>query len=232
MDDERTLGAEVEEAADLPEEELTSAETQEAADPVESTVTEEPGQHQRTEMDSRFAEMRRENERLQREHAQMQSALSRYFEGDNAVDLAIRAQAYAEDRAEADVRAEYERDAEYEDMKSKYEEMEQTLLDLQVEQMMKEGLQEIQQINPNVKSLDELGESFLNFIGAGLSTKEAYYATITMEQKEKVMPPDAIGKVSDTRIERDYYTSEELDNLTDEEIDANWDKVWKSMQRL
>jgi tripartite-type tricarboxylate transporter receptor subunit TctC len=83
-----------------------------------------------------------------------------------------------------------------------------------------------------VKSLDELGDKFSNFIRAGLPTKEAYYATKAMELKEKVYAPDAIGRVSDSKVERDYYTSAELDALTDEEMDANWDKVMRSMGRL
>jgi hypothetical protein len=53
-----------------------------------------------------------------------------------------------------------------------------------------------------------------------------------MKNKEKVFAPDPIGRVSDNRVERDYYTSEELDNLTDEELDANWDKVMRSMDLL
>ncbi len=55
---------------------------------------------------------------------------------------------------------------------------------------------------------------------------------MAQQQKEKIFAPDAIGRVADTKVERDYYTSEELDNLTDEEMDANWDKVMRSMTRL
>ena len=55
-----------------------------------------------------------------------------------------------------------------------------------------------------------------------------------MNSKEKVFAPSPIGKVSDNRIERDYYTSEEIDNLTDEELDdpVIWEKVMKSMSLL
>ena len=71
-------------------------------------------------------------------------------------------------------------------------------------------------------------------IAAGLSDKEAYYATLAMNSKEKVFAPSPIGKVSDNRVERDYYTSEEIDNLTDEELDdpVIWEKVMKSMSLL
>jgi hypothetical protein len=97
---------------------------------------------------------------------------------------------------------------------------------------MREGLREVQAIDPNVKSLDDLGDTFTNLIANGIPTKQAYYAAKAMELNEKVLAPTAIGRVSDTKAERDYYTSEELDNLTDEEMDANWDKVMRSMGRL
>ena len=80
--------------------------------------------------------------------------------------------------------------------------------------------------------MDDLGESCINYISAGLDATDAYYASILKDQKEKVYPPSEIGKISDTKIDRDYYTSEELENLTDEELDANWDKVMRSMKRL
>ena len=114
----------------------------------------------------------------------------------------------------------------------RYASLEDELLNAQVDRLMQEGLREVQAIDPNVKSLDALGESFARLIANGVPTKEAYYASKAMELKEKILAPDAIGRVSDTKTERDYYTSEELDNLTDEEMDANWDKVMRSMGRL
>jgi hypothetical protein len=108
------------------------------------------------------------------------------------------------------------------------------MLEMEIDRRMRDGLREIQEIDPNIKSLDELGDSFIHMIAAGLSNKEAYYASLALKSNEKVFAPDAIGKVSDNRIERDYYTSEEIDNLTDEELDDPdiWAKVMKSMERL
>lgn len=232
MDDEMTLdtSVEMEEVAELPE---SSEETQEVAEPVEESTSAEET-NRRTDSDSAFAEMRRANQRLEKENAQMMAALGRYFDGKDATELSLMAQAYAEERAYDDVRAEYDKNEEYEDMKSKYEALEQEMLDIQVEQMMREGLREIQEIDPNVKSLDDLGDTFGNFIAAGLSTKEAYYATLTMNSREKVIPPSDLGKIAETKVDRDYFTAEELDNLdmTDEEYEANRDKIMRSMNRL
>lgn len=226
--------AEIQEVAE-PEmdEALESAETQEVAEPDTAVdSTEETGQPERTEADARFAEMRRQNQQLEREAKMMREALARYFEGETAEELSINANAYAEERDPDEYRKEWEREQDYERAIRENEELRDQMLNMEIDKRMREGLREVQEIDSNIKSLDELGESFINMIAAGLTTKEAYYATLAMKSKEKVFAPDPIGRVSDNRVERDYYTSEELDNLTDEELEANWDKVWRSMDLL
>ena len=228
--------AEIQEVAD-PEmdEALESAETQEVADPDEaeySEDTQEVETHERTEADARFAEMRRQNQQLERDAQMMREALSRYFEGETAEELSINANAYAEERDPDEYRQEWEREQDYERALRENEELRDRMLEMEIDKRMEEGLREVKEIDPNIKSLDELGESFIHMIAAGLTTKEAYYATLAMKNNEKVYAPDPIGRVSDNRVERDYYTSEELDNLTDEELDANWDKVMRSMDLL
>jgi hypothetical protein len=235
MDENYNESAEIQEVAEPETDALESEETQEVAETAPDTEisesTEQPT-HQRSDADAAFAEMRRQNQALENEKRQMMEALQRYFDGESVEDLVINANAYAEQRDPEDYRQDYERDREYEDLKARYASLEDELLNAQVDRLMQEGLREVQAIDPNVKSLDALGESFARLIANGVPTKEAYYASKAMELKEKILAPDAIGRVSDTKTERDYYTSEELDNLTDEEMDANWDKVMRSMGRL
>ena len=235
MDENINESAEIQEVAEPETEALESEETQEVAETAPDTEisesTEQPT-HQRSDADAAFAEMRRQNQALENEKRQMMEALQRYFDGESVEDLVINANAYAEQRDPEDYRQDYERDREYEDLKARYASLEDELLNAQVDRLMQEGLREVQAIDPNVKSLDALGETFARLISNGVPTKEAYYASKAMELKEKVLAPDVIGRVSDTKAERDYYTSEELDNLTDEEMDANWDKVMRSMGRL
>ena len=215
---------------------IESAEIQEVAEPDEADYSEnaqdEYETHERTEADARFAEMRRQNQQLERDAQMMRDALSRYFEGETAEELSINANAYAEERDPDEYRQEWEREQDYERAIRENEELRDRMLEMEIDKRMEEGLREVKEIDPNVKSLDELGESFIHMIAAGLTTKEAYYATLAMRNNEKVFAPDPIGRVSDNRVERDYYTSEELDNLTDEELDANWDKVMRSMDLL
>lgn len=235
MDENINESAEIQEVAEPENEALESAETQEVAEPDtadNSNEVAESAERERTEADARFAEMRRQNQQLEREAQMMREALSRYFEGETAEELSINANAYAEERDPDEYRAEWERQQDYEKAIQENEALRSQMLDMRVRELMRDGLREIQEIDPSIKSLDELGSSFAKMIGAGLSNKEAYYATLAMNNKDKVFAPDPIGRVSDNRIERDYYTSEELDNLTDEELDANWDKVMRSMKLL
>ena len=235
MDENYNESAEIQEVAEPETEALESEETQEVAETAPDTdnseSTEQPT-HQKNDTDAAFAEMRRQNQALENEKRQMMEALQRYFDGESVEDLVINANAYAEQRDPDEYRQDYERDREYEDLKARYESLEDELLNAQVDRLMQDGVREVQAIDPNVKSLDDLGESFARLIANGVPTKEAYYASKAMELKEKILAPDVIGRVSDTKAERDYYTSEELDHLTDEEMDANWDKVMRSMGRL
>ena len=232
MDENYNESVETQEVAEPETEALESEETQEVAETAPETETPSEPQSGRSEADAAFAEMRRQNQALQHERELMMSALNRYFDGDTVEELVINANAYAEQRDPEDYRQEFELSRDFESLKARNAELEEQLLDAQVERLMRDGLREVQAIDPNVKSLDDLGDSFARLIANGVPTKEAFYAARAMELKEKILAPDAIGRVSDTKTERDYYTSEELDNLTDEEMDANWDKVMRSMGRL
>lgn len=238
MDENINESAEIQEVAE-PETDISeSAEKQEVAEPdtadSSNEATEETPKHTRTESDAAFAEMRRQNQQLEREARMMREALSRYFEGETAEELSINANAYAEERDPDEYRKEWERQQDYERTMRENEALRDQMLEMEIDKRVRDALSEIQGIDPSVKSLDELGDSFIHMIAAGLSNKEAYYATLAMKSKEKVFAPSPIGQVSDNRAERDYYTSEEIDNLTDEELDDPkvWEKVMKSMDLL
>ena len=237
MEENINESAENQEVAEPETDSLAGAEEQEVAEPdtaESSTEVAEEQAHQRTEMDAAFAEMRRQNQQLEREARMMREALSTYFEGETAEELSINANAYAQQRDPDEYRKEWEKQQDYERAIQENETLKEQMLELEVDRRMESALRTIQEIDPSVKSLDELGQSFVNMIAAGLSDKEAYYATLAMNSKEKVFAPSPIGKVSDNRVERDYYTSEEIDNLTDEELDDPkiWEKVMRSMDLL
>lgn len=228
---------EVAEPADVASEEMGEA-AELPTEPTESPE-EQPEPTEQSRQDAAFAQMRRDNQELQRQLQEqqriaqdLQNALGLYFEGDTAEDLSIAARAYAEQRSADDVRQDYEREREFERISAENRTLQEQLTDIQVDRLMREALTEIQSIDPTVKDLESLGNDFADFIAAGLSTKQAYYAAKSLESNEKIYAPPSIGKAQNQPVERDYYTSEELDLLTDEEINANRDKVWRSMNRL
>lgn len=239
--------AENQEVAEPENESLESAENQEVAELENSETSDtnesvEPEESSgRTEADAAFAEMRRRIQELEgtnadlvRRNGEMHGALSRYFEGEDDEELIINANAYAEERDPDDYRADYERERELEALRAQNEELQERLTDVEVQRIADEGLREIQALDPNIKSLDELGQAFIDFIAGGLDIKKAYYATLAYNNNERIYAPDAIGRVADTKSERDYFTSEELDALTDEELadDKIFAKAMRSMERL
>ena len=190
MDEDYNINDTSEETVEVAEplnEDEESVETAEVADPSESEeVVSEPEENQeggRTSQDSAFAEMRRRNRELENDNKLMFDALNRYFTGDDARELSIQANAYADSRDPEEVRAEFERSREEEELRSENEELKEQLMNIQIEQRMAEDLRTIQGIDPTVKSLDDLGESFINYISAGLDATDAYYASLLKDQK-------------------------------------------------
>ena len=237
MDENTNVSAEIQEVAEPETEALESAETQEVAEPETTAETpkEEPKSTGKTEQDAAFAEMRRQNQELERNNRLMREALLRYFDGETDEELSMKANAYAEQMSPEEYQQTWEHDREFERLQSENEALQSMLMDAEAERLMRDDLTAVQAIDPNIKSLDELGESFVKMrlnSEMPLTAEEAYYACKARELNSKVLAPDAIGKVSETKAERDYYTSAELDALSDEEMDANWDKVMRSLQRL
>ena len=221
-------GAEVQEVAE-PVVEETGAEEQEVAEPASGG---------KTEADSAFAELRRRAEEAERQRAeyetqnqQMIEALGLYFDGDNATDLAIAARANAKQISPEEERAQYEAEQMRLTMSEENKRLQEENLALRVEQMMSRDLSKIQEIDPDVKSLEDLGETFANYIRAGLSSVEAYYAVKAREAKEKVVPPKTVGKVTTTKGESSYFTPDEVEAMSDEEIDKNFDAILSSMKQ-
>lgn len=236
MDETMNESVETQEVAEPETEALESEEKQEAAEPAEAeSSTEESPKQGKNDTDSAFAEMRRSNQQLQRDNELMKNALLRYFDGETAEELSINANAYAEQRDPEEYRQEWEQNQKFENLQAENDDLKEQLLNAQVEKMMRDDLAEVRQIDDSVQSLDELGEAFVNMrLHGGLSAKEAFYACKAMELKERVLAPDAIGRVADTKVERDYFTFEELQNLTDEELNDPeiWAKARKSLAKL
>lgn len=171
----------------------TSVEIQEVAEPVISEetveVAEQPLEQEveqekpkSSPQDSAFANMRREiekhrteSERLKNENQKYIEALKRFgFNGANTDDILDQVNAHYYGKTVDEIRTEriasetakQEHDAILEKLKT-YEMKE-------IETQMANDLASIQKINPNIQSLDELGQPFFDLVSKGIDGVKAY----------------------------------------------------------
>lgn len=100
----------------------------------------------------------------------------------------------------------------------------QTQLDtfkpLAIQKLMADDLAKIQTVNPEVKSLDELGEDFFALMGALRDPVLAYDALQAKKARETKPVPQDIGAVNaSSSKEKDFYTSAEVDKLTSKDYE-------------
>jgi hypothetical protein len=218
-------GAEEPEVA-APAEESEGAEVQEPAEPVVDDG--------KTSADSAFAEMRRQNEEYQRRIEELEianeeydEALGYFFEGD---DKALQAQAIAEERSLEDVRAERESQDEFERLRNENETLQERIEKIEIEQMMAEDLRKIQEIDPSVKSLDELGEEFFREISNGADAELVFLGLQAKRERESAKTPEPVGKVNEGG-EESYFTREDVMSMSPEEVHKNYDAIRKSQMK-
>lgn len=194
----------------------------------EAEVAEQPTG--KTDADARFAAMRRELEQAKADKQALEDALGNFFEGDTEQKI-ISAQAMAQNKTEEEIRAEIEAENERDRLEQENEQLSEELLDYQTRARMEHDLQEIQKIDPEVKDLDSLGKDYADYIRAGLTGTQAYYAMKAKESAEKPQPPAEIGKVNQSSGPKDFYTKEEVESMTQEEVHKNYDAIRKSMSQ-
>lgn len=224
-----------------PTEEVTGVEEQETAEPV-SEETVEPEETGKTEEDAAWARMRREAEQArkeaeaaQRELAELkarnearESAYSRLTGNDNGEIAAI---AEATGMSEDEVIAEIEAAQESAQKDLLIEQLQNQVTSIEAERMMQADLETIRKVDPSLKSLEDLGDGYIEYIAAGLDPVKAYWAIKAEERANEVTPPKEIGRVETAPAEKDYYTDAEIDAMSSEELTKNWKKVMASWDR-
>lgn len=216
-------GAEETEAADLSESDVEDGTGEEETEPAEPSG--------KSDADAAFAQMRRENEQLKADAAKYEEALQYFFDGEDPDEMLVQAQATAEDRDEDDVREEREAAEEWERLTQENDALNEQVIDLQARQRMAEDLRDIQAIDPEVKSLDDLGDTFLDYIAQGLSGKQAYYAAKAQDEVEKTVPPQPPGRVNQSSEPKSFFTQDEVKNMSQKEVHENYDAIRKSMTK-
>lgn len=223
-----------------PTEEVTGVEEQETAEPVsEETVEEEP---KKTEEDAAWARMRRESEQARKELEAAQKELaelkakeeareatySRLTGSDNG-DIAAIAEATG--MSEDEVLAEIEAAQESAQKDLLIEQLQEKVTSIEAERLMQADLEKIRKVDPSLKSLEDLGEGYIEYISAGLDPIKAYWAIKAEERANEVTPPKEIGRVETTAAEKDYFTDAEIDAMSSEELTKNWKKIMASWDR-
>ena len=100
-----------------------------------------------------------------------------------------------------------------------------------VELAIEHDLKVIQKIDPNVKSLEELGDTFIRLIASGANAEDAYYAAIAKKEKETKSPAKPPGKIGQSGGEKDFFTKEEVEQMSPEEVHKNYEKIKTSMKK-
>ena len=172
------------------ENENTSVEIQEVAEPVnESVETVEVAEQPEvseveevvevkpkfTEKDTAYANMRRESERLKSENERYKEALQRFgFNGSNSDDIIDQANAHYYGKSVEEIRnnriAKEQEKQKHDELMEKVNYYETK----EIEERMQSDLAKIQKINPQIKSLGELGEPYFDLIRRGIDGERAY----------------------------------------------------------
>ncbi len=105
------------------------------------------------------------------------------------------------------------------------------LASVKAEKQMQADLAEIQKIDPSITSCEQLGESYVSYIKAGLSATDAYFAVKSKEAATTPSAPKEIGKVNSEPPEKDFFTKEEVDAMTSEQRYKNADKILASFSK-
>jgi hypothetical protein len=241
--DEELTGAEVQEVADPEAAAAESENNQEAAAPG-ATEEQKKGTGGETdaapardlERDAAFAQLRRELEQQRQTASQIEQeknraieALSYFFPGDNPV---VAAKAHYFQKPPDVIQKEMEAQSRAQSLEKENQSLRQVLINSQVQAAMNRDLAEIQKIDPGVKSLDSLGESFLSLMATGkVSAADAYYATQARKEKEAKNPPPVVGPVNTGQKEKDFFSAAEVRGMTPDEVRRNLDKINKSMSK-
>ena len=138
-----------------------------------------------------------------------------------SADVAPRAQSMADNSKFRKLRLENER------LKSENERLQAE----EIERLMQEDLAQIRKLAPEVESLEALGDDFADLIAAGVRAPVAFAA---ISQLKKANTPPETGAVGGSdKGEKEYYSPEEVDALSEAELDNEriWQRVRKSMTK-
>lgn len=232
---ENFVNAEQEGVVDLQETDLESSEDDKTQQMSENVANSQPsGKAQSFEDNHAFAEMRKKNEFVQNENQRLLDSLKNLGYQGTAEEIAEQI-AIEQSGMSAD---EYRRQEAFIEERIKNHprvvEAEKFARNLRFEK----DLQAIKESYPDckAKSVEELGEVFLNLMRSGtVDAVDAYAAQLAHDKRKVSKIPPKIGALKNSQLpDKEYYSNDELDrlNLTDLDDPTVFEKAMKSMQKL
>lgn len=239
MADFESTSVETSEVAE-PTTEDTGVEEQETAEPV--SESEKPEETGKTEEDAAWARMRRESEQAKKDLEAAQKELAELKAKNEARDETysrltgsdkgdIAAIAEATGMSEDEVLAEIEAAQESVQKDLLIEQLQEQVTSIEAERLMQADLEKIRKVDPSLKSLEDLGDAYVEYVSAGLDPVRAYWAIKAEERANEVTPPKEIGKVATGTAEKDYFTDAEIDAMSSDQLKKNWKKIMASWER-
>lgn len=216
-----------------------SEEMQEVADPADDEEGEEeqeaadPAEDEQDKSDSAFADMRRRLKeaeekaaKLEAEREEYDRTLGLFFEGDNKI---AQAKAHYEGISLEEAQSLIAKEREDRNLKAENKQLEDELNQLRYERRKADDLAAIKEAYPDadLKDVEELGEEFFAYRTMGISAVDAFNGI----QMKKSKPPKSMGKAKTAPPEKDFFTKEEVETMSQSEVSKNYDKIRKSMGR-
>ena len=111
------------------------------------------------------------------------------------------------------------------------EQLQEQVTSIEAERLMQADLEQIRKVDPSLRSLDDLGDAYIEYVSAGLDPVKAYWAIKAEERANQATPPKEVGRVATGIAEKDYYTDAEIDAMSSDELTKNWKKIMASWDR-
>lgn len=208
--EEQNVSENIQEVADLEQNVVdTGEQNQEVAEPEaqnENPIVETKTESRDYEKDSAYAKMRRDNEDKQKELESLKAekdklvkALGQFgFNGNTVDDQIDQANAYYTGRNVEDVRKERIAQAEKEAEQNAMRDQLKYYKEKELKERMDRDLSEIQKLNPNIRSFDDLPKDYFELVAKGIEGTRAYkllHAEGLFQNATQVAEQQAIAKI-------------------------------------